>query len=348
MGTEEVSEGKKDAQSNRRQIPRFDVDEPAAMLLVSHGVRSLCRILDLSLGGCRLHSDDRMAVAVSTRVEVSFKVNGIVLRFPGEVQWSDGRHTVGICFAQMSSRRRDELAVILAEVEEESSTRAAKQAAAELAAVEQTTAEKVADDLLWRQQTQIVSAERENRERLSELETIRHQAEQEIRRKLAEQVELRKKSERESLLLATKFRSSAATPLPVNPVPSSPPVDAAAKPAPRERRNQSRHEVDTAAVIQLININSKQTGRIIDLSAGGCRIRTDAKFPVGIYRRAETEFYLEGLPFRLAGVVQAIHNGNMVGIRFLDLSERKKQQLEQLIAEIEAAEQKEEDEKGQG
>jgi len=343
METEETSEVRTDTQADRRQIPRFSVDEPAAMLLVTHGVRAVCRILDLSLGGCRLCSDDRMAVAVSTRVEVSFKVNGIVLRFPGEVQWSDGLHTVGICFALMSSRRRDELAVILAEVEEESTTRAAKQAAAEQAAAEQTTAEKAADDLLWRQQTQVVSAERENRERLSELETIRLQAEQEIKRKLADQVELRKRAERESLLLATKFRSSAATPLPVNPVPSAPLVDPAAKLAPRERRTQSRHEVDTAAVIQLININSKQTGRIVDLSVGGCRIKTDAKFPVGIYTRAETEFYLEGLPFRLAGVVQAIHNGNMVGIRFLDMSVRKKEQLEQLIAEIEAAEQKKEE-----
>jgi hypothetical protein len=56
---------------------------------------------------------------------------------------------------------------------------------------------------------------------------------------------------------------------------------------------------------------------------------------VGIYTRVETEFHLEGLPFRLGGVIQAIHNRNMVGIRFLDLSERKRQQVLDLIDEIE-------------
>jgi hypothetical protein len=56
---------------------------------------------------------------------------------------------------------------------------------------------------------------------------------------------------------------------------------------------------------------------------------------VGIYTRVETEFRLQGLPFRLGGVTQAIHNRFTVGIRFLDLSERKKQQVLDLIDEIE-------------
>jgi hypothetical protein len=58
---------------------------------------------------------------------------------------------------------------------------------------------------------------------------------------------------------------------------------------------------------------------------------------VGIYTRVETEFLLEGLPFRLGGVIQAIHDRNrrLIGIRFLDVSARKREQLEQLIQEIE-------------
>jgi hypothetical protein len=43
---------------------------------------------------------------------------------------------------------------------------------------------------------------------------------------------------------------------------------------------------------------------------------------------------LEGLPFRLGGVIQAIHNRNMVGIRFLDMSQRKREQVLELIGEI--------------
>jgi c-di-GMP-binding flagellar brake protein YcgR len=78
-------------------------------------------------------------------------------------------------------------------------------------------------------------------------------------------------------------------------------------------------------------------GRINDLSVSGCRIHTENAFPVGIYTRVETEFNLEGLPFRLGGVVQAIHDRDRhsVGIRFLDMSDRKREQVEQLIDEIE-------------
>jgi len=338
----EVTEVITDAQSNRRRVPRFDVKEPATLALVSHGSRCQCRILDLSLGGCRLHCDEKMTLGVSTRVEVSFKVNGIVLRFPGVVQWNDGHHLVGVRFSEMSSRRRDELAEILAEVNEENVARAAKEAAAELAAAEQATAEKVAQDLLWEQRAQQVRKDQEEQERLSALEEIRSKADEEIHHKLAEHEELRKKQEREALLLSAKFRSTAAAPLPVNPLSALTPIAPSAKSAPRDRRAQARREVDTAAAIHLININSKQTGRIVDLSLGGCRIKTDARFPVGIYRRIETEFFLEGLPFRLGGVVQAIHDGNMVGIRFLDMSARKKEQLEQLIREMDAADRRQE------
>jgi hypothetical protein len=51
----------------------------------------------------------------------------------------------------------------------------------------------------------------------------------------------------------------------------------------------------------------------------------------------ETEFRIEGLPFRLGGVIQAVHDRDRrnVGIRFLDVSARKREQVEQLIEEIE-------------
>ena len=121
---------------------------------------------------------------------------------------------------------------------------------------------------------------------------------------------------------------------------SDPDASPLAKPSRQERRAQSRHEVDTKAFIFLINIGCRVTGRIVDLSLNGCRIRTDERFPVGIYTRVETEFHLEGLPFRLGGVIQAIHDRHHVGIRFLDLSDRKRRQVEQLIGEIEELEQK--------
>jgi c-di-GMP-binding flagellar brake protein YcgR len=99
-------------------------------------------------------------------------------------------------------------------------------------------------------------------------------------------------------------------------------------------RRESRQGVDTSAEILLVNVGSRLRGRIVDLSLGGCRIRTDERFPVGIYTRVEAEFRLEGLLFRLGGVIQHIYDRRTVGIRFLDLSERKRQQVLDLIAEI--------------
>ena len=92
-------------------------------------------------------------------------------------------------------------------------------------------------------------------------------------------------------------------------------------------------------MIHLINIASRLPGQIVDLSLDGCRIRVEQRFPVGIYTRVETEFFLEGLPFRLGGVTQAIHDRERrnVGIRFLDMSERKREQVEQLMEEIREA-----------
>jgi hypothetical protein len=104
--------------------------------------------------------------------------------------------------------------------------------------------------------------------------------------------------------------------------------------SPRDRRRSLRHDVDTSATIFLVKVGSTLRGRIVDLSTSGCRICTDERFPVGIYTRVETEFQLEGLPFRLGGVIQAIHDRQTVGIRFLDLSERKRQQVADLIDEI--------------
>jgi c-di-GMP-binding flagellar brake protein YcgR len=107
------------------------------------------------------------------------------------------------------------------------------------------------------------------------------------------------------------------------------------RPADRtSRRLEQRLDVDTSVVIHLIDLAAEVQGRIIDVSLGGCHILTDRRFPVGIFRRVEIQFRIEGLPFRLGGVTQALYDQFNVGVRFLDLSDRKREQLLQLIDEI--------------
>ncbi len=113
------------------------------------------------------------------------------------------------------------------------------------------------------------------------------------------------------------------------------PAEAASKSEHRERRGEPRHEVNDSAAIFLINMGVELPGQIVDLSLTGCRIRTEGRFLVGIYTRVETEFQIDGLPFRLGGVIQAIHGPQQVGIHFVDLSDRKRAQIEHLIGELE-------------
>lgn len=121
-------------------------------------------------------------------------------------------------------------------------------------------------------------------------------------------------------------------------LPSGSSAAAAAPKTPVDRRTSNRHAVDTRANLILVKGAIRMGGQILNLSLGGCRLRTDERFNVGIYTRVEAEFYLHGLPFRVGGVSQAILDKNTIGIRFLDMSDRRRNQLAELMAEIAEAE----------
>src|SRR5580692_6344844 len=61
------------------------------------------------------------------------------------------------------------------------------------------------------------------------------------------------------------------------------------------------------------------------------------------WRRVEVGFTLDGLPFRLAGVVQPVHDRYTIGVRPLELSDRKRAQLTMVIEELEEAQQQEDE-----
>lgn len=349
---EELASGRE----NLRAVPRFGVDEDAQVLLVEYGSTYCCRIVDLSLGGCRIRTKERFTARARARVEVSFKVRGLAFRFCGMTQWTDGRNLAGIRFVDVSTRRREDLAEAIGEIAEKA---AAKEAAEKLAAEQEAAAKLAAEEQAAASATgrPAVVEQNESQQHHSTVQapaqvlgggsrtlfalpwasggqrtptaTIKELSgplggSAAAERSEAEQRPAGALSGSPQLVAAKKTETPAAGQQP-------------SKSNVRERRAQSREGVDTTAIIFLVNVASVLTGRIIDLSLGGCRIRTDERFPVGIYTRIETEFRLEGLPFRLGGVIQAIHDQDRrnVGIRFLDMSSRKREQIEQLIDEIE-------------
>jgi hypothetical protein len=300
MDGKEHGESCASREQERRAHPRYAVDEDSVLMLVDHGLPIKARIVDLSLEGCRLSTSSRFPGHTGRHVEITFKVKGYAFRCSGVVQWSDGHHLVGIHFQNMISRRKAELMEVLGEL--------AAAVAAQTQAAHQTAAKPETPQPALPKSTQTLQA----------------------KPAATEVVKAGKPPTVEKTLEPPARATDAKT---MAPAKMEPPTPRPAKS--RDRRAQARHEVDTSATIFLVKSASALRGRVLDLSPSGCRIRTDERFPVGIYTRAETEFYLQGLPFRLGGVIQAIHDRFTVGIRFLDLSERKRQQVLDLIDEIE-------------
>ncbi len=299
-----------------RAHPRFSVDEDSVLLLVAHGMPVKARIVDLSLTGCRVRTLDQIKVSVQRLVEIAFKANGVAFRFSGVVQWSDGRHLLGIHFANIIPRRKVELAEVIEEM--------AAAAAARAQAVNQLVAEQAGPKPVPAEIPKVVEAAPVGRAvaKANEPEIVAQTIEPPI---IAPAIEPQ---------IVVKASDPPAEPTETD-IPAKIEQPVRRPSTPRDRRRQIRHEVDTLATVFLINVGSALQGHILDLSLSGCRIRTDERFPVGIYTRVEIEFHFQGLPFRLGGVIQVIHDRNMVGIRFLDLSQRKQQQVLDLIGELE-------------
>ena len=116
-------------QPERRAPPRQAVDENATLLLLSHGSRISCRIIELSLEGCRLRTGERFPAGAAIRVEVIFTINRIAFRLSGVTPGIDANNIVDIRFVNVISRRRDELAEVLCEVEADHAAKAEKKAA---------------------------------------------------------------------------------------------------------------------------------------------------------------------------------------------------------------------------
>ena len=312
----------------RRNDPRYSVDEDAILQIMGHGTPVPACIVDLSQEGCRVRTREQVFVRARWPVEVTFTVHGVSFRFSAVVEWTDDvQNLLGMKFVNMIPRRMVELAGVICEMQAAAARRA--QAVNQPVAQQQAPAAARQEARAWAGDQPRDDLARDGHSRQDQPRGDLSVPDLCIDEAAGEHFDASQNPpSRSALELSAESEPSAPVPAPI-----SSPADQASMP--HDRRAQSRHEVDTSAVILLVKIASTLRGRIVDLSLGGCRIRTDERFPVGIYTRVETEFRLEGIPFRLGGVIQAIHNRHTVGIRFLDLSDRKRQQVAELIDEIE-------------
>jgi hypothetical protein len=140
MDAEEIPDVTESPEAQRRVYRRFEVEEDASLLLVTHESWHACKVVDLSLEGCKVTTRERFQAGTQKRVEIKFKINGIVFRLSGTTQWTDDRYAVGIHFCYPTPRRKEELAEVLGEVEAAAAAKAQREAeealALELASVE--------------------------------------------------------------------------------------------------------------------------------------------------------------------------------------------------------------------
>lgn len=91
------------------------------------------------------------------------------------------------------------------------------------------------------------------------------------------------------------------------------------------------------ATLRFLKDASLHLGTIAALSAEGCCLRTSKPYIGGIYLRVEVDFQMRGLPFRLGGVVENVHDKSTIDIRFLEMSPRKRSELAEVIEELRKA-----------
>jgi c-di-GMP-binding flagellar brake protein YcgR len=336
----------------RRGMPRCPVDEEVTLVVPSGGSTIRGRMLELSASGCRMVLREELPRGIHLAVEVSFRVHGIAFRLGGLTEWTSGSKTVGVSFGPMSARRRDDLLEVLCEVgaeqaakssgdragaaakspaDEESGLRPAMQPDAPGAATTETF--RLLDAVFPKTQSAAATEHAGNRAQGSEPAGANRSA---AKTPCAEGKTPAILARAPLAVEGAMAKSAAPSGESVRTSPMAKADSSVRTPsaAQRERRVEARCGVDTSAGIHLVKGGTRLSGQIRDLSLGGCRIRTREKFPVGIYTRVEVEFRLQGTALLLGGVVQAIHGRNDVGIRFLDVSPRKREHLAELIAEI--------------
>jgi hypothetical protein len=309
----------------RRADTRHNIDCPVLVVPLTGSTKIPGHLVDISMGGCRLETTGRVMVTIMMRVELQFELRGIAFRIVGVCQGTRGGNFYAVRFQEIAQRKRIELLEVIDEVAQANAAKAAAVAGSQAVEEAQATNASPVDPILIPPASAPVAISAAKPVPPAGmvpapvlapvLVPVQAPVQAPVLAGSAPVAAVAPSAEASRPLIAANFAGSGA-----------------------DRRASSRHSVDTSAKLLLVKAGICMPSRILNLSLSGCRLRTEERFNVGIYVRLETEFYLHGLPFRLGGVSQAILDKHTIGIRFLDVSDRKRQQLTELMAEIAHAE----------
>jgi c-di-GMP-binding flagellar brake protein YcgR len=93
----------------QRRNPRFECTGEAGVQLAAGELRCPARIVNLSEGGCLLILKEPQCLLQDTIVELTFGVNNLLLRAPGQVKAKRSETAIGFQFTLLSDRLRRQL-----------------------------------------------------------------------------------------------------------------------------------------------------------------------------------------------------------------------------------------------
>ena len=101
-----------------------------------------------------------------------------------------------------------------------------------------------------------------------------------------------------------------------------------------ERRCRPRLRCRGVAEVILLRLHRKLPGMLLDLSAGGCCIQTDAPIPAIELPAVEVQLTVNGIALRVAGIVRNVSKGRFANIEFTGVTPRKAGQIVELIKDL--------------
>jgi hypothetical protein len=113
----------------RRVFERHTLTGTGAVAKLNYqGTSFPCRLLDISMGGCRVETESPFRDGAIANVEVDMSVFGLNLRICGVTQWSTSTRQVGIRFIHPGVRTKNQVANIISCVIDETAREAVREA----------------------------------------------------------------------------------------------------------------------------------------------------------------------------------------------------------------------------
>jgi len=103
-----------------------------------------------------------------------------------------------------------------------------------------------------------------------------------------------------------------------------------------ERRQHPRYAVDAVAEVLVLDGSVLFRGRVLDISAAGCYIETQARLRMRQRTPVEMVFRVKDRVFRVQATSRMVRSGMGAGFQFAAMNERMRTELDLLIDDLSA------------